>query len=209
MQKGEEAGAVGGIDDQSPTKTQIPEETVTEVPDLECTDGVQGLDYDLVGSCTKPQESESERRRRREKCALFMEVELYRPFCHETGSRAVPTHAWTEKIINDYVENEAYGLSQIIILNQKECLLFQGKRLKNEGYSWEEARRICNHIAAQATWVGKQAMIRAVPITLAEAKVDIAKARQFIRNQNFGKGSGEEVERVKEGKGKFNADTNN
>ena len=30
-------------------------------------------------------------------------------------------------------------------------------------------------------------MIRAVPVTLAEAKVDIAKARQFIRIQNLEK----------------------
>ena len=30
-------------------------------------------------------------------------------------------------------------------------------------------------------------MIRAVPVTLAEAKVDIAKARQFIRTQNLEK----------------------
>ena len=187
MQKGEEAGAVGGIDNQSPTKTQNSEETVTEVPGLECTDGVQELEADLVESCTIPQESESEHCHRWEKCALFMEVELYRPFCDETGSRAVPAHAWSEEIINDYVEREAFGLSQIIILNQKECLLFRGKRSKNEGYSWEEARRICNRIAGQAMWVGKNAMIRVVPITLAEAKVDIAKARQFIRNQNLEK----------------------
>ena len=66
-------------------------------------------------------------------------------------------------------------------------MLFCGKRLKNEGYSWEDARWICNHISGQATWVGKDAMIRAVPITLTEAKVDIAKARQFIRNQNLEK----------------------
>ena len=187
MQKGEKAGAVGGIENQSPTKTQNSEETVTEVPDLECTDGVRRLEADLVGSCTIPQESESEHHRHREKCALFMEVELYRPFCNETGSRALPAHAWSEEIINDYVENEAFGLSQIIILNQKECLLFRGKRSKNEGYSWEEARRICNRISGQSTWVGKNAMIRVVPITLAEAKVDIAKARQFIRNQNLEK----------------------
>ena len=195
MQKGEEAGAVGKIENQSPTKTQNSEETVTEVPDLDCTEGVHELEANLVGSCTTPPESESERRRRREKCALFMEVELYRPFCNETGSRAVPAHAWSEEIINDYVEKEAFGLSQIIILNQKECLLFRGKRSKNEGYSWDEARRICNRIAGQAVWVGKNAMIRVVPITLAEAKVDIAKARQFIRNQNLEKLA---VKRVKD-----------
>ena len=147
LQKGEEIGAVGGNDNHSPTKTRNPEELITEVPDLDCTDEVRRSEYEMVGSCTRPQESESERRRRREKCALFMEVELYRPFCNETGSRAVPAHAWSEEIINDYVENKAYGLSQIIILNQKECLLFRGKRSKNEGYSWEEARRIGNRIA--------------------------------------------------------------
>ena len=165
MQKGKEAGVVGVIDNQSPTKTQNSEETVTEVPDLECTDGVRELEANLVVLCTIPQESESECCHHREKCALFMEVELYRPFCNETGSRVVPAHALSEEIINDYVEREAFGLSQIIILNQKECLLFWGKRSKNEGYSWEEARRICNRITGQATWVGKNAMIRVVPIT--------------------------------------------
>ena len=97
------------------------------------------------------------------------------------------------------MEREAFGLSQIIILNQKECLLFRGKRSKNEGYSWEEARRICNRIASQAMWVGKNAMIRVVPITLAEAKVDIAKARQFIRSQNLEKLA---VKRVKDSRKK-------
>ena len=38
-----------------------------------------------------------------------------------------------------------------------------------------------------ATWVGKDVMIRAVPVTLAEAKVDIAKVRQFIGTQNLEK----------------------
>ena len=41
MPKGEEADTVGKVDtSQSPTKTQNPEETVTEVPDLEYTDAV-------------------------------------------------------------------------------------------------------------------------------------------------------------------------
>ena len=49
-----------------------------------------------------------------------MEVELYRPFCQNVGSRVVPAYAWTEEIIGDYVENDVPGLSQIIILNQKD-----------------------------------------------------------------------------------------
>ena len=44
-----------------------------------------------------------------------------------------------------------------------------------------------NWLSGAATWVGKDVMIRTVPVTLAKAKVDIAKARQFIRTQNLEK----------------------
>ena len=47
--------------------------------------------------------------------------------------------------------------------------------------------RFGNRLSGAATWVGKDVMIRAVPVTLAEAKVDIAKARQFIRTHNLEK----------------------
>ena len=116
-----------------------------------------------------------------------MEVELHHPFCNEASSQGVPAHAWSEEIIYDYMEQNAVGLSQVIILNQKVCLLLKGKRSTNEGYSWEEGRRIGNQISGQATWVSKDVMLRAIPITLTKAKVDIAKVRQFIRNQNLEK----------------------
>ena len=69
-------------------------------------------------------------RRHREKCALFMEVELYRPFCNETGSRAVPAHAWFEEIINDYVEKEAFGLSLNNHTKPKRMLVISGKEIQ-------------------------------------------------------------------------------
>ena len=47
--------------------------------------------------------------------------------------------------------------------------------------------RFSNQLSGAATGVGKDVMIRAVPVTLAKAKVDIAKARQFIRTQNLEK----------------------
>ena len=116
-----------------------------------------------------------------------MEVELYCPFHQNVGSRVVPAYAWTEEIIGDYVENDVPGLSQIIILYQKDCLLFKGRRSKGEGYTWEEAMRFGNRLCGAATWVGKDVMIRAVPVTLAKANVDIAKVRQFIGTQNLEK----------------------
>ena len=47
--------------------------------------------------------------------------------------------------------------------------------------------RFGNRLSGTATWVGKDVMIRAMPIRLAEAKVDIAKVQQFIRTQNLEK----------------------
>ena len=47
--------------------------------------------------------------------------------------------------------------------------------------------RFGNRLSGAATWVGKDVMIRVVPVTLAKAKVDIAKVRQFIRTQNLEK----------------------
>ena len=47
--------------------------------------------------------------------------------------------------------------------------------------------RFGNRLSGAVTWVGKDVMIRAMPVTLAEAKVDIAKVRQFIRTQNLEK----------------------
>ena len=47
--------------------------------------------------------------------------------------------------------------------------------------------RFSNQLSGAATWIGKDVMIRAVPVTLAEARVDVSKARQFIRTQNLEK----------------------
>ena len=188
MLKGEIAGTIGGDDKyHSPTKTQNLKETIVEVPGLELQGSSLPGDKPSTGYIQIPSDSEGECCCHREKCALSMEVELYRPFCQNVGSRVVPTYTSTEEIIGDYVENDVPGLSQIIILNQKDCLLFKGRRSKGEGYTWEEAMRFGNQISGAATWVGKEVMIRAVPVTLAKAKVDIAKVQQFIRTQNLEK----------------------
>ena len=47
--------------------------------------------------------------------------------------------------------------------------------------------RYGNQLSGAATWVGNDVMIRAVPVTIGKAKVDIAKVRQFIRTQNLEK----------------------
>ena len=129
MPKGEIAGTVGGDDkNHSPTKTQNVEETVVEVPGLELQGCSPPGDRPSTVQSQIPSDSEGECRRRRERCALFMEVELYRPFHQNVGSRVVPAYAWTEEIIGDYIENDVPGLFQIIILNQKDCLLFKGRQ---------------------------------------------------------------------------------
>ena len=145
MLKGEFAGTIGGDDkDHSPTKTQNVEETIVEIPGLELQGCSPPGDRPNIAHLQIPSDSEGEYRCHWEKCPLFMEVELYRPFRQNVGSQVVPAYAWTEEIIGDYVENDVPGLSQIIILNQKDCLLFKGRQLKGEGYTWEEAMRFSN-----------------------------------------------------------------
>ena len=127
MLKGEFAGTVSGNDkDHSPTKTQNVEETIVEVPGLELQGCSPPGDRPSIEQSQIPSDSEGECHHCQEKGALFMEVEIYHPFHQNVGSRVVPAYAWTEEIIGDYVENDVPGLSQIIILNQKECLLFKG-----------------------------------------------------------------------------------
>ena len=82
--------------------------------------------------------------------------------------------------------HDAPGITQIMVLNQKECLLFAGKwNKKNEGYSWQDAQKYVTKISGAATWVGRDVTIQAVPVRLAKAMVDIAKAQQFIWNQTL------------------------
>ena len=72
--------------------------------------------------------------------------------------------------------------------------------MKGEGYAWEDALRFSNQISGAATWIGKEVMIRAVPVTLADVKVDIAGAQQFIRNQNLEKLAVCRVKELRKGK---------
>ena len=126
MPNGEIAGTVSEDDkDHSPTKTQNVEETIMEVPGLELQGCSPPGDRPSTVQSRIPSDSEEECRHHRERCALFMEVELYHPFHQNVVSQVVPAYPWTEEIIGDYIENDVPGLSQIIILNQKDCLLFE------------------------------------------------------------------------------------
>ena len=98
-----------------------------EVPGLELQGCSPPGDKPSTAYTQIPSNSEGECCHHQEKSALFMEVELYRPFRQNVGSRVVPVYAWTEEIIGDYVENDVPCLSQIIILNQKDCLLFKSR----------------------------------------------------------------------------------
>ena len=82
MPKGEIAGTIGGDNkNHLLTKIQNLEETVVEVPGLELQ-GCSPPGDKLSAECMQiPSDSEEEHHCHREKCALFMEVELYRQFC--------------------------------------------------------------------------------------------------------------------------------
>ena len=87
MLKGEIAGTVGEDDkDHSPTKTQNVEETVVEVPGLELQGCSPPGDRPSTVQSRIPSDSEGECCHHQQRCALFMEVELYHPFCQNVDS---------------------------------------------------------------------------------------------------------------------------
>ena len=87
MPKGENAGTVGGDDkDHLLTKARNLEETIVEVPGLELQGSSPPGDKPSTTYTQIPSDSEAECCHHLEKCALFMEVELYCPFCQNVGS---------------------------------------------------------------------------------------------------------------------------
>ena len=55
------------------------------------------------------------------------------------GSDILPTYAWSERMIFDMLSPTIEDISQVMILNPMECLVFRGHRSKGEGFTYGEA----------------------------------------------------------------------
>ena len=74
----------------------------------------------------------------RECYALLFRVEALMTPEDGPDTYLLPSYAWTDKIVWDYLSPTIKEMSQIMILNQMECLIFKGCRTKKEGFTYSE-----------------------------------------------------------------------
>ena len=93
----------------------------------------------------------------------------------------MPAGALTDKIIRLYLSQVITDITQIVILNNTDFIVYRGQRSKDEGMSYNEVAHYTRNIVGSRDLVGFTVIVRAAPLTLAESKVWIVDAREFVR----------------------------
>ena len=127
------------------------------------------------------------RKSSRRKCyALLIGVEVSPQPGARPSLRSVPPHMWTEQIIWDYVGPAIHELTNLIVLNPVEFLLFHGSRSAGEGFTLDEAALATTGLHDTETiWVGKPIRMRCVPRILKGAAKDIEASREYVHRFNL------------------------
>ena len=112
--------------------------------------------------------------------------ERYAPPSQAQDPVPVLPHVWTEQIIWDYVGPAIPELTNLIVLNPMEFLIFRGSRSAGEGFTLDEAALATAGLHDTETiWVGKPVRMRCVPRTLKDAAKDIKASREYVRPFNL------------------------
>ena len=115
----------------------------------------------------------------RERYALLVGVEVIPQPGAIAGPRSVPPHAWTDQIIWDYISPAVPDITNLIVLNPMEFLLFHSA---GEGYQYDEAIAASAAVHDSKTiWVGKTVRLHCVPRTLKDASRDLEASREYVR----------------------------
>ena len=116
--------------------------TAPEKEDAAASKGAKSKEYtDRGAACSDPCHDESMSRetspqrspsnlRAREHFALLYGVEVAPTVEDRVGSHILPAYAWTEHIIFDILSPTIEDISQVVILNPMECLVFQGRHFE-------------------------------------------------------------------------------
>ena len=148
-------------------------------------------DTDRGATCSDPHNDESTSREMspqrspsnlhtRECFALLFGVEVAPTI--EDG--VLPAYAWTEWIIFDILSPTIEDISQVVILNPMERLVFQGCHSKGEGFMYSEALALSNvYHQETTTWIGRRVKMHCVMRTLRDARGDL----RMVRDQEHDK----------------------
>ena len=106
----------------------------------------------------------------------------------ETGSYVLPPYAWNETVIKDILGPEVKGISDIIIINPGECLVFTGQHSKGHGFTQAEAMTYAQEIHdSHGLWIGCRVRMRCVPRSLRDARADLKVAKEYLRQYTYEK----------------------
>ena len=114
----------------------------------------------------------------REHFALLFGVEVIPIIEDGVGSHIPPTYMWIEHIIFDILSPTIEDISQVMILNSMECLIFSGCHLRGEGFTYSEALVLSNvYHWEMTTWIGRRVKMHCVMYTLQDARGDLRRVR--------------------------------
>ena len=152
--------------------------------DADCGAACSDLHHDKSTSKeTSPQRSLSNLCTR-ECFVLLFGVEVAPTIEHRVGLHILPTYAWTERIIFDNLSPTIDDISQVMILNPMECLVFRGRHLRGEEFTYGEALALSNvYHRETTTWIGHRVKMHCIMHTLRDARGDL----RMVRDQEHDK----------------------
>ena len=92
------------------------------------------------------------------------------------GDVLPPPHAWMAPVVEDMLRDVRARLTEAIVIDPGEAILFYGRRSMGEGLTADKARDATFLITGDGTWVGKLAYLTADPTMLPEGKRAITHA---------------------------------
>ena len=135
-------------------------------------------DADRGAACSDPRHDESTLRetspqrspsnlRTRECFALLFGVEVTPTVEDGVRSHILPAYVWTEHIIFDVLSPAIEDISQVVILNPMECLVFRGCHLRGKRFTYGEALALSNFYHWETTtWINHRVKMHCVMCTL-------------------------------------------
>ena len=153
-------------------------------------------DLDRGAACSDPHHNESMLRETspqrspsnlhtRECFALLFGVEVAPTVEDGVGSHILPTYAWTERVIFDILSPTIEDISQVVILNPMECLVFRGHHSRGKGFTYGEALAFSDiYHRETTTWIGHRVKMHCIMHTLGDARGDLRMVRDQEHDKN-------------------------
>ena len=112
---------------------------------------------------------------------LFVSIQLEKPSDETAAGESVPTGALTNKIIRLYLSPIISDMTQIVILNNTDFLVYKGWWSKGKGMTYEEAATYLRDFIGSRDWVGFPVIIRATPLHLGKARCEFLMLRSLYK----------------------------